>query len=1045
MEAAVALGVVSSVIAIAQLAAKVTITTGKLINSAGDALPENEWIEEVAQNNRDLAADLDQTSKVAGPLSKIDSAVASLARRCLEESVALTALLIKLKIPLRSDGTKSKWRTARAVCKSMLRHGELEGRHKKLVGLERQLAALLLHAIRTSQLEGFAELRDLVERSGRDCVTVVRDSQTALAEKLRALQLGVSTIEQGIGRVEQRQLDARERERVEDLFKSLAYGGMDSRKDMIADPTGSSYDWAFEDYKQPTKQWLESSVEHCWISGEPGTGKSVFTKSFRLDRRTITALQARTPNDNLLILDHYFWIAGDAHQRSFRALLQHLCYQAIQQYSVLAEVAFPDEWQSRIPMRGMSWTTNTLIAALKRISATSGFQTCIIIDGLDECEDIQRSELIRMLLDFSKTTNVRFCVSSRPWSDFEKAFDDWARLKLPENNAWDIFQLICRRLHLVDSATSRDAVEDVRLFEILSVGDRVMGTFEHQRDFDSLNPTQRLIRALFMKANGNVLWVTAVLDPICERLANGQSVPEVMKHLDDIPSDVEEYYHNLVYNRIHSTYRKGKTSECAMALKLVNVVSGNSCYPERQRFEVIWALLTSISAGNGLAFDSEFATQPLTTGTAMPLNWKAYQAVSAFVDSRLKDLLVAHGDSNRSEGTVQYQHRVIYDCEGTVQYRHRVIYDFLSSEKMRSAVDAAVPEHFSTLHFGSQLSLLMARQMYERDIHATRFPLKDNAQTSVGSIAGPILFESIQEAYDSSAISLPDNRSLRMRDDLARAIFRQVRLVRDGSLKSMGTTKKSYGYSYDFLAVMIYLVALRQFGFMADLIRCGYEMHSDHVGLAHVKNEEPLHAGCWLGLGPKEVRWKVPSREPNDTIVKSESTMPCYLPCVHTWWTYFLLRFSHRPRDPDVWSHAGSYIAKAFVESGASIDVEICFGRSQCPGHICVCPDSATHQKLYECPEPRKEGVYSHTHKWVSAKTILSNHLMIPEPELLQIAQENRNDRSGPEADLVKLARNTEAVWQRHVDACVRNKIQVLDEYCAYSWSEEPKLWTGEI
>ena len=107
MEAAVALGVVSSIIAIAQLTAKLTITTGKLINSAGDSLPENEWIEEVAETNRDLASDLNDATNASGPLSKIDSAVAKLARRCLDESAALIALLEKLKVPLRSDGTKS--------------------------------------------------------------------------------------------------------------------------------------------------------------------------------------------------------------------------------------------------------------------------------------------------------------------------------------------------------------------------------------------------------------------------------------------------------------------------------------------------------------------------------------------------------------------------------------------------------------------------------------------------------------------------------------------------------------------------------------------------------------------------------------------------------------------------------------------------------------------------------------------------------------------------------------------------------------------------
>jgi hypothetical protein len=301
MEAVAALGVISSVIAIADFAAKLTTTTGKLIKSAGDALPENEWIEEVAERNRNLALNLDLTSNVAGPLNKVDSEVAKLARRLLLGSAALTSSLQELKVPRRSDGTKSTRAAVKAVFKSMLRPGDLERRHEKLVSLERQLSALLLHSIRTSQLEGFQELRGLVKRNGRDCVTVVRDSHTVLTEKLRALQVSLTNVKRSIGRVEQRQLDARERERVADLLQSLAYNGMDSRRETIVDPIGSSYDWAFEDDKQPTKQWLDSIVQHCWISGEPGTGKSVFTKSFRLDRWTISALQTRAGNHNLLI------------------------------------------------------------------------------------------------------------------------------------------------------------------------------------------------------------------------------------------------------------------------------------------------------------------------------------------------------------------------------------------------------------------------------------------------------------------------------------------------------------------------------------------------------------------------------------------------------------------------------------------------------------------------------------------------------------------------------------------------------------------------
>jgi hypothetical protein len=549
-----------------------------------------------------------------------------------------------------------------------------------------------LYAIKTSLLQGFEELRDVVERNSRDCVAVVRDSHTLIAEKLAALELDIRTVgegvtrveqgvgkveqgvgrveqgvgkveqgvgrveqglgraEQGIDRVEQRQLNDIEQKRVEDLLQSLAYDGMDSRRDMIVDPIGSTYDWAFEDNTQPTKQWLDSSVRHCWISGEPGTGKSVFTKSFSLDRRTITALQTPTGDADLFILDRYFWIAGDSHQRSFQVMLQHLCFQALQQYDALAQTAFPDEWVSRMPLRGMSWTTKTLLAALNRIIAASGIQACIIIDGLDECEEKQIPELIQMLLDLTKTTPVRLCVSSRPWSSFKKAFDGLPRLKLPENNAWDIFQLICRRLEQANDSTFKDCVDNVKLFDVTCAGrneklpheDRVRYAYDRK----ALNPPQRLIHDLCVKADGKMLSVTCVLDTVSQRLADGQSPAGVVRYIIDLPRDLEKYYHDLVYTRIHSTYRTGKVSECAMALKLVSCMLEHHRV-EESRFQLVWALQRSIGTGIGVAHNPEFFAEPSSSDASQPLNQTTYQSVSAFVQSRCKDLMVTSMHLNK--------------------------------------------------------------------------------------------------------------------------------------------------------------------------------------------------------------------------------------------------------------------------------------------------------------------------------------------------------------------------------------------------------------
>lgn len=1032
MEAAVALGVVSSIISIAQLTAKLTITTAKLINSAGDSIPENEWIEEVAQSNHDLAADLDEASNAAGPLSKTDSAVAKLARRCLDESTALIAMLEKLKVPLRSDGTKSKLGAAKAALKTMLRKGDLEKSHEKLVSLKRQLAALLLHAIRTSLLQGFEELRDLVQRNGRDCVAVVRDSHTLIVERLAALGRSIRSVGKGvsklkevtgrieegvieanksIGMVKQRQLNDIEQKRVEDLRQSLSYSGMDSRKDMIVDPVGSSYDWAFKGDKTATEKWLDSSVQHCWISGEQATGKSVFTKSFRLDGRTAMALQTQAGNSNLLILDHYFWIAGDSDQRSLRTMLQHLCVQALHQYYALAEIAFPDEWTSRMSLRGMSWTAKTLLAALKRIITATGFQTHIIIDGLDECEDKQRPELIQMLLDLAKTTSVRLCVSSRPWSDFEKAFDNWPRLKLPENNAWDIFQLICRRLKQADGPMFRDFWDDLKLFDITCAGrdPRLQWTVDYGVKRDSLNPPQRLIHDLCVKTDGNLLWVTCVLDTISQRLADGQSVAEVMQYIVNLPRDLEDYYYDLVYSRIHSTYRTGSASECAMALKILSCVD-ELFTPQEVRFELIRALQASIGTGRGIAHDPEFFAKLSSPETSRPVDEQGYQSVCAFVNSRCKDLMIT-AKARREE-------QIEGHTEGRIHYQHRVIYDFLLSDRMQSLLNAALPEYFRRPGFTLYLGVLVAKQTHERRVHCAQPHLGRRIYT----LDPTLILCYYLRMYLSDLQGPLDQRAVQTCEEITTDMIRRTA---DDKMDML-------------LILTLHLVRVQRFTPMSEIIRLGSEQSLDYTKLEYAKEEEPLQHRFWPDGRPSRIRRAVSMGDPHTGLAHPTpgQAAPSHLPCTETWWTFFLIRVAIIKLRDDVgpiWSRsrAAAAEAKLFLEAGASIEIEFCDAIGRCHGHVCVCPNPSTHSKLYECFESHPQT--RHKHNWISAKTILSERLGIPEAELLQIEARNRSTRTVSRADLLELVRDTEAAWQRHVEACVREGLPILDDRGRYT------------
>jgi predicted transcriptional regulator len=70
-------------------------------------------------------------------------------------------------------------------------------------------------------------------------------------------------------------------------------------------------------------------------------------------------------------------------------------------------------------------------------------------------------------------------------------------------------------------------------------------------------------------------------------------------------------------------------------------------------------------------------------------------------------------------------------------------------------------------------------------------------------------------------------------------------------------------------------------------------------------------------------------------------------------------------------------------------------------------------------------------------KDLLLNNLEITKAELLQIEARNRSTGSVSQADILKLAAETEAVWQRHVKACVHDSIPVLDSGDRYSWIAE--------
>ena len=54
---------------------------------------------------------------------------------------------------------------------------------------------------------------------------------------------------------------------------------------------------------------------------------------------------------------------------------------------------------------------------------------CFFIDGLDEYTG-EHQDLVRTIAEFSRSSAVKFCVSSRPWNVFRKAYNNSRDRKL---------------------------------------------------------------------------------------------------------------------------------------------------------------------------------------------------------------------------------------------------------------------------------------------------------------------------------------------------------------------------------------------------------------------------------------------------------------------------------------------------------------------------------------------------------------------------------------------------------------------------------------
>ncbi|KAI0415959.1 hypothetical protein F5X98DRAFT_206355 [Xylaria grammica] len=325
---------------------------------------------------------------------------------------------------------------------------------------------------------------------------------------------------------------------LDNLLASLNYAGIDDREWSVAEAHHATFRWLFDENESPSrtsfKNWLASEEKLYWITGKAGSGKSTLMKYIshpgepqnhdNKRRRCYDGLLKWSGKSNLVIASFYFWNSGTHMQATQKGLMMTLLQQILKQCPDLAPIVFPSRWEMLCLFRGYAqdWDEGELRDSFRHAIANIqnfGAKIALFIDGLDEFEG-KPQELITFLQNFVHLPNLKICVSSRPWTEFEDAFRHQPSLRLEDLTYNDIKKYVA----------SRFGAEPL---------------FQNLRDQEE-QYADALVESVVSVAQGVFLWVALVVSSLISGLSSGDRISDLEERLALLPPDLEGLYEKIL-------------------------------------------------------------------------------------------------------------------------------------------------------------------------------------------------------------------------------------------------------------------------------------------------------------------------------------------------------------------------------------------------------------------------------------------------------------------------------------------------------------------
>lgn len=441
------------------------------------------------------------------------------------------------------------------------------------------------------------------------------------------------------------------------VLRSLHYPRLNDRHAKIELAHEETFSWILDRHVEGGGKcrdvkfldWLESASGTYWISGKAGSGKSTLMKYLSSHETTMTALRAwaTMQSHSLLVTgSFYFWNSGNEMQKSQRGLFQSLLLTIFQKCPHLMPLVCPSRWLS--VQSGFeqleTWDVQELFNAIKCIisqlsKSTHNVKCCFFIDGLDEYEG-NHYDIVKALSVLTSSSDVKVCLSSRPWSIFEDAFE----------------KTTDRKLYLQDLTQN-----DIRSY--------VENNLRKHQSFEISMPEEQekyneIIEETVSKSKGVFLWVVLVVRSLYEGLTNGDSIHILQQRLHSFPSDLEDFFRHML-DSVDNVYQHDMARTFQVAL---------------QATDSLPLIAYSYADETALEYVLDLPVGPISTNE---LNSRL-DKMRRRINSRTKGLLEICGNSTS-----------VGELGDWVEFLHRTVRDFLLTKDIQRMMGDRMDKGFS--------------------------------------------------------------------------------------------------------------------------------------------------------------------------------------------------------------------------------------------------------------------------------------------------------------------------------------------------------------